>query len=1241
MFFIDSFAAELQKPSSDSDINSAELAQPLSLAFQIAIVNFYARCNVFASAVVGHSSGEIAAAYASGNLSMREAIIIAYYRGYVMRENRLKGGMAAIGLSREEVVSHLLEGVSIACENSPTSVTISGEVEQLKQVMAAIKAQKPDAFIRELKVDTAYHSSKYFLRSAICRSLTLVIELMNPLAERYLQLLREELGSNFSSGGFGVPMFSTVLKKQLDGSMALPIDYWCSNLMNTVLFNDAASMLMRAFPETLLLEVGPHSTLAGPLRAIGTQIGVTVPYVTSLTRNSSSSRDELLRALGNLYQNGVDIDWAAVIPVGKPLSDLPTYPWDRTAYWRESRISKEWRNRPNPSHPLLGQRVLETPSSEPAWRCNLSLEKEQWIRDHRVRGNAVFPFAAYLTMAAEAAKQESGIKEAYKFRHVVAHTALVIPEAKSVELYTSLRPHRQTDTSDSSWRDFTISSWNGTSWTEHCHGMVQATKAELQHSSDWTAPLPVINASKWYSFTKRIGLDFGPEFRSIDHIRASAKAPHVLGQIKIRDTQIGTAYPMHPCVLDGSLQLLLCAALKAKLTSRELAIPTMIESLYISHSSKALEAKAWVHDGKLQNGVECIEDGRTVISLRGMEFAKLPEMDDRQSALDRHAAAHLHWEPHIDFIKLGSLIQPRDANEFGVTIWEEAVLLCILDAAEKIKSLKPTTLHYEKYKKWIDIQVDLAKTGHYPLVKHSQRFAELPQVERAQQISTRLKTLSTIPLRVSPVEGLKRLSTNMADIFQGKIDPLELLMQDEVLTGVYNMCSMDCGLAVRALCHKKPNLRILEVGAGTGGTTANIFDVLFANGEARNHPPFSLYSFTDVSAGFFDKAQERFAGRPNMEYRTLDFNKDPIEQGFEKESYDLIVAANCVHVTPSLRSALENLRYLLKTDGYLLLSELCAASSAPGFLFGLFPGWWMGAEDKRELSPFVSIDRWDAELRSAGYSGISSTAYDYAAPHQLCATILTQPASNSLQTLDQSITILCSDSRSQIVHDLSHGLSSRGFDVKLANAGDDFDKSQQQFISVLDLEAPFFDEKGSNIQAYQKLVQTKDIKKLLWIMPPCQINCRNPDASRSLGMLRATRAELGVPLVNLEIDRDVENLCNVIIDLFLESKTETPDGGLVPDLEFAYDCGEMKTGRFHGFHLEEALLSSTESLPKNNTMIELEVKQRGLLDSLTWVEQPCRTLKKDEIEIESFAVGMNFRVSEMMKQLSYLLLHFC
>lgn len=141
-----------------------EFSQPICTALQIALVDCLAAWQVTPAAVIGHSSGEVAAAYAAGALSMRQAVIVAFYRGYVCSKPRKRaGGMAAVGLGRGDVQPYLIPGVRIACENSGKSVTLSGDVQALEESMAAMKEDHPDTLVRKLQVEVAYHSRKCFM----------------------------------------------------------------------------------------------------------------------------------------------------------------------------------------------------------------------------------------------------------------------------------------------------------------------------------------------------------------------------------------------------------------------------------------------------------------------------------------------------------------------------------------------------------------------------------------------------------------------------------------------------------------------------------------------------------------------------------------------------------------------------------------------------------------------------------------------------------------------------------------------------------------------------------------------------------------------------------------------------------------------------------------------------------------------------------------------------------------------
>lgn len=170
--YVNFVADEMLADKKTSRINQAELSQPCSTAIQVALVQLLEHYGVRPDVVVGHSSGEIAAAYSCGSMSASDAIAVAYYRGKVMLEEAgntkaTPGRMAAIGLGPDQVQPYLAKGVLIGCENSLESTTITGDQDAVERAMQNIKDANPDVFVRALRVDRAYHSRMYLTVSHI------------------------------------------------------------------------------------------------------------------------------------------------------------------------------------------------------------------------------------------------------------------------------------------------------------------------------------------------------------------------------------------------------------------------------------------------------------------------------------------------------------------------------------------------------------------------------------------------------------------------------------------------------------------------------------------------------------------------------------------------------------------------------------------------------------------------------------------------------------------------------------------------------------------------------------------------------------------------------------------------------------------------------------------------------------------------------------------------------------------
>jgi acyl transferase domain-containing protein len=379
----------LKQEPEQSLVHNAKLSQPLVTALQIGLVNLLSKWNVTAHAVVGHSSGEIAASYAAGLLTERAAIITAYLRGQVLAQNKKKGLMMAVGGNISDIQSLVDEfdgQIAIACHNSPESYTLSGDRESMLQLKATLDAQK--IFCRALSTsDNAYHSHH-----------------MKDLGAQYERELEFFLAKSTSLGSTKKSLKNkpqTVFFSSLYGHAApwslLGSTYWRQNLESPVLFNQAVTEMVTRAPVDILIELGPHSALQGPLRQISKSLETDQfpDYLAAMVRGNDNAKD-ILTLVGNLFNKGYDVDLALVnatedrggnqSQVGKVITDLPHYQWQysKDIVLFENRYTREWRLRTHPRHDILGSRIPGANKNEPTWRNTLSVSNVAWLPDHKV-----------------------------------------------------------------------------------------------------------------------------------------------------------------------------------------------------------------------------------------------------------------------------------------------------------------------------------------------------------------------------------------------------------------------------------------------------------------------------------------------------------------------------------------------------------------------------------------------------------------------------------------------------------------------------------------------------------------------------------------------------------------------------------------------------------------------------------------------------------------------------------------
>ena len=379
---------EILNSESHSNLDSPVYSQTICTALQVGLVDLLNSWGISPTAIIGHSSGEIAAAYSAGAICRESAWTLAYHRGRVADIARLQSSirfaMMAVGLTEQDMHTYLDrtqstdEHISIACFNSPTSITVSGSENRIDAIKLVLEGE--GIFCRKLKVDVAYHTTY-----------------MTGVSSLYQDLIQDLSPSG--SETMMRTMFSSVTGQLLNLDQVRHGSYWKDNLISPVKFQQAVENMFAYFSSryaednvAYLLEVGPHSTLGGSLKQILKTVNKaeSTSYSSVLTRGKSASMTAL-EAMGQLFCRGFPADVAKINRLNNDKStrtslvNLPSYPWNHTKkYWLESRISKSYKFRKFTHHKLLGTPVRDWNHLKPRWRYIIKFSENPWIRDHKV-----------------------------------------------------------------------------------------------------------------------------------------------------------------------------------------------------------------------------------------------------------------------------------------------------------------------------------------------------------------------------------------------------------------------------------------------------------------------------------------------------------------------------------------------------------------------------------------------------------------------------------------------------------------------------------------------------------------------------------------------------------------------------------------------------------------------------------------------------------------------------------------
>ncbi|KAK2872004.1 hypothetical protein FQN49_002640 [Arthroderma sp. PD_2] len=1029
-------------------INEPAISQVACAALQIATVDLLSSWNIQPSRVVGHSSGEIAAAYCAGKLGRQAAWRIAYFRGIISSiKYPTKGAMLAVGASQHDLapymdqINHTLPGeLIVACYNSPINNTVSGNEPKVDALKALLDAS--GIFARKLTVANAYHSSH-----------------MRAAANVYFILLGDLKSDDKIKTPGEITMFSSVTGQIVSLDDLESAQHWVDNLVSPVNFSKTLAaacfqnvkkgqkpVSINNTAENIflhdILEVGPHGALQSAIKqTISAHTNATpIEYMSILNRNSPGLGTVLmvpatLKSRGyNVDLNGPNVTTSSYCP--QLLVNLPPYVLNHTSkIWFESRLTRNFRLREHPIHDLFGAPVDDWNADEPRWRNVIRVLENPRLKEHIMTGSYIYPGVGYIVMATEAAKQLSGPNLALSgfLRDISIKAALHVPDTRDgveVMVYMSRMDESSTERSKV-WSDFKIMSWNSAEndWIEHCTGYisvetdpkanfigngfeVQQESIILQQKLENAVqrcqyPLDI---TRFYENMSDKGLVFGPLFRNLSDVKMSKGLGEATGVVTIPD--VAEAMPknfmhphvIHPCTLDSMLHLSMMSILDSLNTDflPVAMLPTFMREVWVSAATDTNPGHKFCGHGKSTLvASQKYETDITVwdadlnqprVMIKGLKAAPVSNTDTADSRVSGLCHA-LEWKPDVTLYKSNKMPNVVQMSQDEINYRRQevedlqlATMLLIMDALDQLEGLIVESLegHFQKYYNWLKLMANVLKSDdmiHLP-------FARWLEHKDDEKFKTRL--YKKVARRSAEGELRIRAGSNIVQVLKKEVDPLHLLFGlDDLLDNVY-AGSMEAGNIsglVRAcmdlIAHCHTDLKILEIGAGTGSLTAVLLETLSPiptnEHSSAKGSRIAKYDFTDVSASFFEKSKERFkAWRNILNFFPLNIENDPQEQGFTLGEYDLIVAGNVLHATKDLQKTLGNVRRLLKPDGKLIIQE----GVRQDFLFvpvafGFLEGWWLSVEDVRRWCPFVSQEEWAKALQATGFSDIEISLRDW------------------------------------------------------------------------------------------------------------------------------------------------------------------------------------------------------------------------------------------------------------------------
>ncbi|MPY34602.1 SDR family NAD(P)-dependent oxidoreductase, partial [Streptomyces adustus] len=598
----------LRAPEEFSPLDRTEYLQPVLFAVNSALAAAWRALGIVPDAVLGHSLGEIAAAYTAGALTLDDAVTVVTGRARTVVPLAGRGGMLAVDLppaETEDLLAPYPDRLFVAAVNSARSTAVSGETDALADLRRRLDERGIAA--RPLSTPFASHTP-----------------LMDPLRDELLDRLSEVRGTSART-----PLYSTVLAEPVPGERLGPA-YWYANLARPVRFADTVRRLLddgyRYF-----VELSPHPSLLPAVEAVAAEAGIDAVGVASL-RRQQDGHAVLLRRTGELYTAGHAPDWSALFPDGAGRrTDLPTYAFARERHWLAPAPATT-----GGGSPLLGTHVeVGDEPDRHLFQTELDLDDSRfaYLSDHQVGGEVWLPGAALLGMALEAA---AGLQDGDGAEVTLADVTFVQPlrldPDRPVRLQLRVLP------AENGLREFTVRSAPAgerrARWQRHVDGRIAVDASPATSAAAATAGTPLaelrercteqVDTAALYARLATLGIDYGPAFRGLETGHRTATAG--LGRLAARPA---AGHLLHPAVLDAAFHT---AALPGDAPQGRAFVPAGLGRLRHTGVRTApvwvsCELRAHVGDTAVLDLDLWDVDGQLVVEIRDFRLAALSPLD--------------------------------------------------------------------------------------------------------------------------------------------------------------------------------------------------------------------------------------------------------------------------------------------------------------------------------------------------------------------------------------------------------------------------------------------------------------------------------------------------------------------------------------------------------------------------------------------------------------------------------------